>query len=126
MAREIGFCDVWRGEDWIQFAGGSWWARRLILAAQPARRAARPGILAVRLDIRKYRGIRKVEPSSPRPSSPVPPPNRRGEEGERSDTVRFVGAALCGRPGWENSRPDRPPAQGGHTGPPLRIPPRSG
>src|SRR5436305_8262158 len=34
-----------------------------------------------------------------------------------------VGAALCGRPGWERSPiPQNPPTQGGHTGPPLQKP----
>src|SRR3954447_7622354 len=59
-------------------------ARRLILAARPAGRAVCPGILAVRLDIRIYRGIRKVEPSSPRPSSPGPPPTLPGRRGRKT------------------------------------------
>src|SRR4051794_28502286 len=39
----------------------------------------------------------------------------------------FVGAALCGRPGrgGKPRKPDQPPTQGGHTGPPLQCPPFS-
>src|SRR3954447_14035065 len=78
-------------------------ARRLILAARPAGRAVCPGILAVRLDIRIYRGIRKVEPSSPRPSSPGPPPTLPGRRG-RKLAAESLKAALspAGRvEGWE-------------------------